>query len=77
MVAVAGTRAGATKLAKGDVHTATVGGVKVSDLGAALALLLAVDSACSNKAVPGGLVAIGEVGLSGEVRPVQNHRSPV
>jgi DNA repair protein RadA/Sms len=44
--------------------------VRVSDPGADLALLIAVWSAASDKTVPGGLVAIGEVGLSGEVRPV-------
>jgi DNA repair protein RadA/Sms len=70
VLAVAEKRAGATKLAKGDVHTATVGGVKVSDPGADLALLLAVYSACHDRPLPGGMVAIGEVGLSGEVRPV-------
>ena len=53
-----------------DVHTATVGGVEVSDPGADLALLLAVESALHERHVPGGLVAIGEVGLSGEIRPV-------
>jgi DNA repair protein RadA/Sms len=70
VLAVAEKRAGATKLASHDVHTATVGGVRVTDPGADLALLLAVHSAADESPVPGGLVAIGEVGLSGEVRPV-------
>jgi DNA repair protein RadA/Sms len=70
VLAVAEKRAGAKQLASHDVHTATVGGVRVSDPAADLALLLAVQSACYDQAVPGGLVAIGEVGLSGEVRPV-------
>ena len=70
VLAVAEKRAGAAKLASHDVHTATVGGVRISDPGADLALLLAVQSACRDAPVPGGLVAIGEVGLSGEVRPV-------
>jgi DNA repair protein RadA/Sms len=70
VLAVAEKRAGAVKLASHDVHTATVGGVRVSDPGADLALLLAVHSACDESHVPGGLVAVGEVGLSGEVRPV-------
>jgi DNA repair protein RadA/Sms len=70
VLAVAEKRAGASQLAQRDVHTATVGGVDVSDPGADLALLLAVESAIRDQAVPGGLVAVGEVGLSGELRPV-------
>ena len=70
VLAVAEKRAGAKDLGKKDVHTATVGGVDVSDPAADLALLLALQSAIREHAVPGGLVAIGEVGLSGEIRPV-------
>jgi DNA repair protein RadA/Sms len=71
VLAVTEKRAGTPELAKKDVHTATVGGMRVTDPGADLALVLAVRSACREVPVPGGLVAIGEVGLSGEVRPVQ------
>jgi DNA repair protein RadA/Sms len=70
VLAVAEKRAGVTQLGKSDVHTATVGGVRVSDPGADLALLLAVYSAGYDRVLPSGMVAIGEVGLSGEVRPV-------
>src|SRR5690349_2192518 len=70
VLAVAEKRAGARSLGKQDVHTATVGGVDVSDPGADLALLLALHSAIREQPVPGGLVAVGEVGLSGEIRPV-------
>lgn len=70
VLAVAEKRAGASNLGKLDVHTATVGGVEVSDPAADLALLLSLQSAIRDRAVPGGLVAIGEVGLSGEIRPV-------
>ncbi|HTL24574.1 MAG TPA: DNA repair protein RadA [Mycobacteriales bacterium] len=70
VLAVAEKRAGAKDLGKKDVHTATVGGVDVSDPGADLALLLALHSAIREQPVPGGLVAVGEVGLSGEIRPV-------
>jgi DNA repair protein RadA/Sms len=69
VLAVAEKRAG-TKIAQSDVHTATVGGVRVCDPAADLALLLAVRSATREDPLPSGLVAIGEVGLSGEVRPV-------
>jgi DNA repair protein RadA/Sms len=70
VLAVAEKRAGARSLSKLDVHTATVGGVEVSDPAADLALLMSLQSAIRERAVPGGLVAIGEVGLSGEIRPV-------
>ncbi|HUR51761.1 MAG TPA: DNA repair protein RadA [Mycobacteriales bacterium] len=70
VLAVAEKRAGAKELGRKDVHTATVGGVDVGDPAADLALLLAVESAMREQAVPGGLVALGEVGLSGEIRPV-------
>ncbi len=71
VLAVTEKRAATPELAKQDVHTATVGGMRVSDPGADLALVLAVRSASKERPIPGGLVAIGEVGLSGEVRPVQ------
>jgi DNA repair protein RadA/Sms len=70
VLAVAEKRSEAPQLGRKDVHTATVGGVQVSDPGADLALLLAVQSAYDDTPIPGGLVAIGEVGLSGEIRPV-------
>ena len=70
VLAVAEKRAGATHLGKLDVHVATVGGVEVSDPAADLALLMSLQSAIRERAVPSGLVAIGEVGLSGEIRPV-------
>ena len=44
--------------------------MRVTDPGSDLALVLAVRSAVRNEPIPSGLVAIGEVGLSGEVRPV-------
>jgi DNA repair protein RadA/Sms len=69
VLAVAEKRAGPPLNGK-DVHTATVGGVRVSDPGADLALLLALRSAVRDSPLPSGLVAFGEVGLSGEVRPV-------
>jgi DNA repair protein RadA/Sms len=69
VLAVAEKRAG-TALSGKDVHTATVGGMRVTDPGSDLALVLAVRSAVRDDEIPSGLVAIGEVGLSGEVRSV-------
>lgn len=53
-----------------DVFAATVGGVRVVEPAADLALALAVASSERDRALPAGLVAIGEVGLAGDVRPV-------
>ncbi len=47
-----------------------VGGVKVNETSADLATLLALVSSFRNKALPNELVVFGEVGLSGEIRPV-------
>jgi DNA repair protein RadA/Sms len=69
ILAVLEKRAGIT-LAGLDVFTATVGGVRVVEPAADLALALAVASSQRNKALPTDLVAIGEVGLAGEIRRV-------
>jgi len=53
-----------------DVYTATVGGMKMTEPAADLALALAVASAAKGLALPADLVAIGEVGLAGEIRKV-------
>ena len=63
-------RASRVKLWDKDVYLATVAGAKVSDTGADLAMCLAVASAARDTALPIDLVAIGEVALSGDVRPV-------
>lgn len=58
------------KLVDQDVFSATVGGVKVVEPAADLAIALATLSARAGVPVPAGLVAIGEVGLAGEIRRV-------
>ncbi|MBO0841424.1 MAG: DNA repair protein RadA [Sciscionella sp.] len=63
-------RRGRLRLAEQDVFTATVGGMKVREPAADLALTLAVASAARDVPLPAGVVAIGEVGLAGEVRAV-------
>lgn len=63
-------RAARLKLWDKDVYVATVAGAKVTDTGADLALCLAVSSAARDQALPSEMVAIGEVALSGDVRPV-------
>ena len=54
-----------------DVFINVVGGVKLSETGADLSVLAAVISSLRNKALPHDWVMFGEVGLTGEIRPVQ------
>ena len=54
-----------------DVFVNVVGGVKVHEPAADLAVLLAVLSSYRNQVLPAGLAVFGEVGLTGELRPVQ------
>ena len=55
-----------------DVFVNVVGGIRVQETAADLPVLLAVLSSFRDRALPGKTVAFGEVGLSGEVRPVPN-----
>lgn len=52
-----------------DVFVNAVGGVRISEPAADLAVLLAIQSSLRGKALPKGFIAFGEVGLAGEVRP--------
>ncbi|QOJ22868.1 MAG: DNA repair protein RadA [Gammaproteobacteria bacterium] len=54
-----------------DVFVNAVGGVKITEPGADLAVLLAVVSSLKNKPLAEKMIVIGEVGLAGEIRPVQ------
>jgi len=52
-----------------DVFVNAVGGVRIAEPAADLAVSLAIVSSLANRPIPGKLVAFGEVGLAGEVRP--------
>ena len=52
-----------------DVFVNAVGGVRIQEPAADLAVLLAIVSSLRNKPLPGKWVAFGEVGLAGEIRP--------
>jgi DNA repair protein RadA/Sms len=52
-----------------DVFINAVGGVKITEPAADLAVLLAIHSSMRSKPLPRGLVVFGEVGLAGEIRP--------
>lgn len=55
-----------------DVFANVVGGVRVTETAADLAVILAVMSSLRNRTLPQDLVVFGEVGLAGEIRPVPN-----
>jgi len=68
-LAVLELRAG-VRLSGREVYVATVGGMKMNEPSADLAVALSVASAAKGLALPSDLVAIGEVGLAGEIRKV-------
>ncbi|MFD8547603.1 DNA repair protein RadA [Streptomyces sp. NPDC059649] len=70
MLAVLEQRGRISALGKRDIYSATVGGVRLTEPAADLAVALALASAASDTPLPKNLVAIGEVGLAGEVRRV-------
>jgi len=68
MLAVLHRHAGIAALDQ-DVFVNAVGGVRISEPAADLAVMLAIQSSLRGKALPRGFIAFGEVGLAGEVRP--------
>ena len=62
----------AISLSNQDVFINVVGGVRIQETGSDLALVLAVLSSLNNRSLPRDLVTFGEVGLTGELRPVVN-----
>ena len=69
LLAVAEKRAG-LKLSVFDAYINVIGGLRLDEPGADLPVVLAIASSYCDKAIPGDLVAIGEVGLTGEIRSV-------
>ena len=54
-----------------DVFINVVGGIKLTETAADLAILMAIVSSLKNRPLAKGLIVFGEVGLTGEIRPVQ------
>jgi len=69
LIAVLQRRA-ALKIERHDVYAATVGGVRLTEPSVDLAVGLAIASSFADISLPADLVAIGEVGLAGEIRRV-------
>jgi len=55
-----------------DVFANVVGGVRVTETGADLAVVLAIMSSLREKVMPSDVIVFGEIGLAGEIRPVPN-----
>ncbi|SES06609.1 DNA repair protein RadA [Actinokineospora terrae] len=68
-------RRGGIRLGDADVFAATVGGMKIPEPAADLAIALSVATAARDVALPPDLVVLGEVGLAGEVRRVSGVRA--
>ena len=70
-------RHGNVETAGYDVFVNAVGGVRIQEPACDLALLMAVHSSLRNKALPSKFIVFGEVGLTGEIRPVQRGQERV
>ncbi|HEY6837489.1 MAG TPA: DNA repair protein RadA [Geobacteraceae bacterium] len=66
------TKHGGLAIADQDVFVNVVGGIRVSETSADLAVVLAIVSSLRNASLPHEWFSFGEVGLSGEIRPVPN-----
>ena len=60
-----------------DVYVSTVGGIRITEPGADLAIALAITSAMNDKALPVTIAAIGEISLAGEIRPASQSKQRV
>jgi DNA repair protein RadA/Sms len=69
MLGILERRAG-VRLATADCFVATVGGVRLAEPATDMAVALAIASSAVDEALPSGLVAFGEIGLAGDVRPI-------
>ncbi len=64
-------RHGGVETAGYDVFVNAVGGVRINEPAADLAILLAIHSSLTGRPLPAKMLVFGEVGLAGEIRPVQ------
>lgn len=65
-------RHGGLQIYKNDIFINVVGGVKINETSADLAILMAIISSIKNYTLPQDTIIFGEIGLSGEIRPVSN-----
>src|SRR5215204_703187 len=69
MIVAVLSRHGGIALAQADIFVNVAGGVRIDEPGADLAVALAIASAAKGWAVPAGMAAFGEIGLTGRLRP--------
>ena len=70
MLLAAGNRHAGVSLQEHDVFVNVVGGIEIGETSADLPVLIALTSSLKGQPLPAQLVAFGEIGLTGEVRPV-------
>lgn len=70
LIAAVLSRRGGISLANQDIIASVAGGIKINEPAVDLGLALAIASSFRGKGIDPGLVAVGEIGLSGELRPV-------
>jgi len=70
MIAAVLDRRAGVSIGSADIYAASLGGVRLHEPGADLALAIAIATATADVAPPHRLVALGEVGLAGDIRPV-------
>ena len=70
MLLAAGNRHAGVSLQEHDVFVNVVGGIEIGETSTDLPVLMALASSLKGQALPAQLVAFGEIGLTGEVRPV-------
>ncbi|MDO9103592.1 MAG: DNA repair protein RadA [Methylovulum sp.] len=66
------SRHGGIITAQDEIYANVVGGIKVSETGSDLAIVIGVVSSLKNKVLPQDMFFFGEIGLGGEIRPVAN-----
>lgn len=64
------TKRTTTNLTNQDIHLNIVGGLKINEPAADLAVCLSIASSYENKQVPNDMLVLGEIGLAGEVRNI-------
>jgi DNA repair protein RadA/Sms len=70
MLLAAGNRHAGVSLQEHDVFVNVVGGIEIGETSSDLPVLIALTSSLKGQPLPAQLVAFGEIGLTGEVRPV-------
>jgi DNA repair protein RadA/Sms len=70
-------RRSSMQLSAYDVYVSTVGGIRLTEPGADLAISLAIASAFRGKALPATTAAVGEISLAGEIRPASSAKQRI